>query len=167
MAENIPPGFEFAGWKLNPEWTYHYLKRPTRLRWESMGSRPVARMPEFHLSDREARDLAIYLNTLRPVKYEAPLAWAVDRVDTTKARAGAAIVKSNFCKTCHRIGGRGGRLGPDLTGVGARLKHDYIYRFIRDPRLFVPGTPMKDFELSDEEVEAVVHYLLAQGGDGQ
>ncbi len=36
------------------------------------------------------------------------------------ASQGQALVASNACFDCHRIGDRGSRVGPDLTGVGGR-----------------------------------------------
>ena len=33
---------------------------------------------------------------------------------------GKALVESSGCFDCHRIGDRGSRLGPDLSGIGAR-----------------------------------------------
>jgi PQQ-dependent dehydrogenase (methanol/ethanol family) len=37
------------------------------------------------------------------------------------------------CATCHRVGARGGRLGPDLTRIGASRSHAAITREIRTP----------------------------------
>ena len=37
------------------------------------------------------------------------------------------------CTTCHRVAGRGGRLGPELTRIGASRSHAAIAREIRTP----------------------------------
>jgi quinoprotein glucose dehydrogenase len=37
------------------------------------------------------------------------------------------------CVRCHKIGSRGGEVGPDLTGVGSRQKREYLLEAIVDP----------------------------------
>ena len=37
------------------------------------------------------------------------------------------------CATCHKAGGQGGEVGPDLTGVGKRLSKRQILESILDP----------------------------------
>jgi cytochrome c oxidase cbb3-type subunit III len=37
------------------------------------------------------------------------------------------------CSTCHMINGHGGRLGPDLSGVGASRTHDALVESVRQP----------------------------------
>ena len=44
---------------------------------------------------------------------------------------------SQQCTTCHRVGGRGGRLGPDLTRVGVSRSASAIAREIRTPSEWV------------------------------
>jgi putative heme-binding domain-containing protein len=42
------------------------------------------------------------------------------------------------CATCHRVGDRGGRLGPDLTRVGAARSRSALIREIRTPSAWIP-----------------------------
>ena len=37
------------------------------------------------------------------------------------------------CLRCHKISGLGGEVGPDLTGIGAKFKRDYLLESIVDP----------------------------------
>ncbi len=85
---------------------------------------------------------------------------------------GRTVFGARGCLACHQGPGReGGHFGPDLTAVaavaGSRVPGldaaDYLRQSIREPRSFVvPGfSPiMPDFGLSDEEIEAVVTFLL-------
>jgi alcohol dehydrogenase (cytochrome c) len=50
------------------------------------------------------------------------------------ASAGARIFwEQGGCATCHMVNGRGGRLGPDLSRVGASRSASYLADSIRDP----------------------------------
>ena len=42
------------------------------------------------------------------------------------------------CSLCHRVAGRGGRLGPDLTRIGAARSHTALVREIRTPSEWIP-----------------------------
>jgi len=44
------------------------------------------------------------------------------------------------CGQCHTIGARGGRLGPDLTSIGARRSPSHLRQSILDPEAEVPET---------------------------
>ncbi len=37
------------------------------------------------------------------------------------------------CITCHRLGSEGGKVGPDLTGVGSRFSRAYLIESILEP----------------------------------
>jgi putative heme-binding domain-containing protein len=49
--------------------------------------------------------------------------------------AGEAIYRrmASACVTCHAIGGAGGKLGPDMTSIGASAPPDYIIESILNP----------------------------------
>ena len=49
--------------------------------------------------------------------------------------AGEALYRrtASACVTCHAIGGAGGKLGPDMTSIGASAPPDYIIESILDP----------------------------------
>jgi quinoprotein glucose dehydrogenase len=38
-----------------------------------------------------------------------------------------------YCLRCHKVKGEGGEVGPDLTGIGARQKREYLLESIVDP----------------------------------
>ena len=44
-----------------------------------------------------------------------------------------ANVKKSLCIKCHRIGEQGGRIGPDLTGVGSRFSRIHLIESILEP----------------------------------
>jgi len=157
---NVPPSLANAGDKFQTVWLEIYLKAPHRRRWESTGVRPTLRMPNFLLSAQEARALAAYLSaqhdTTRITKYE----FEFRKNDSTIVAEGKQIYKEYACHGCHKIAGEGGEVGPDLSGVGSRLRPEYLATFLRNPQAFIPGSPMKNFDLWEEEVQALVAYLM-------
>ena len=54
--------------------------------------------------------------------HEGPAVALAQQADTPSGDSsrGKALVESSGCFDCHRIGDRGSRLGPDLSGIGAR-----------------------------------------------
>jgi cytochrome c oxidase cbb3-type subunit 3 len=65
---------------------------------------------------------------------------------------------SAACSTCHMFEGRGGRLGPDLTGAGSARSTDYLVESIRNPsRRLAQGLieAMKEFSEEYETVSVV------------
>lgn len=77
-----------------------------------------------------------------------------------------AIVAKFTCAACHVIGGVGGVVGPDLTGIGKKKDREYIRRAIMDPAAdvaegYVAGMmpPIYAQQLYAVELELLVDYL--------
>lgn len=61
--------------------------------------------------------------------------------------------EKSLCLKCHRVGDRGERVGPDLTGIGARFGRVYLIESILEPsRTVVPGFATLRVELRDGRV---------------
>ena len=69
---------------------------------------------------------------------------------------GAEAFKARGCTQCHQIHGEGGHKGPDLSGVGRRLKKDAIRK-----QILVGGDAMPGFAdaLEPAEIDALTSYL--------
>lgn len=77
------------------------------------------------------------------------------------------------CNTCHKIGGEGGAIGPDLTTVGAdgyktrfggAVTADYLAQKLKNPAVDNPAknSAMPSYEgLSADQQKALVAYLLS------
>jgi ubiquinol-cytochrome c reductase cytochrome b subunit len=156
---NIPPGLEFAGNKYREDWLVNYLRKPARIRWSAKDKRPVERMPDFDLSEQEARDLAAFLlqKNLDAKFPEPEFDWA--EADSEMAASGQDLVREYGCVGCHKIADEGQNIGPDLTHVGSKLADSFLFHIIKSPQVIVPGTPMKDFKLEQLDVEDMVAYL--------
>lgn len=77
-------------------------------------------------------DLLLIIAYLRDLGTVAPPEKPIGNVD-----AGAKLFASQ-CASCHRVAGRGGRLGPELTRVGAARSRAALEREIRRPSEWVP-----------------------------
>lgn len=64
-------------------------------------------------------------HTMKPAELDAFISLVRDRAD---AKRGEAIYRreSLRCTSCHRVGDRGGRVGPSLAAIGAASPLDYI-----------------------------------------
>jgi len=62
------------------------------------------------------------------------------------------------CATCHMFAGKGGRVGPDLTGAGTARSTEYLMESMRNPsRRLAQGLTeaMKEFSVEYETVDVV------------
>ncbi len=49
------------------------------------------------------------------------------------SEAGMAVYKAHGCAVCHRVRGDGGRMGPDLSNIGAMRSLGHLQEAVRDP----------------------------------
>jgi putative heme-binding domain-containing protein len=90
---------------------------------------PGTEMPSSNASDN---DLLLTIAYLRNVGTVAPSETPSGNVDH-----GARVFAAQ-CSSCHRVAGRGGRLGPDLTRIGIARSRAALVREIRNPSDWVP-----------------------------
>jgi cytochrome c oxidase subunit 2 len=88
-----------------------------------------------------------------------------------QVKAGQTIFLSTSCVNCHTVNGTtaNGKFGPDLThlmsrdtlGSGAALNNpEKLRQWVRDPQELKEGCYMPDMQLTDEELNQLVAYLL-------
>lgn len=102
------------------------------------------------MSDEEIWQVVTYL---RSVQVKAPAQPEGNAAHGKELFNGAA-----GCSTCHMIDGKGGRLGPDLTTVGASRSTEYLVESVRNPsRRLAQGIfeAMKEFPQEYESVSVV------------
>ncbi len=91
----------------------------------SMGV-PGTRMDPSRLSGRQAWQVVAFVRTLSAKASETDLPGAT--AEGKKLFWGPA-----GCSNCHMTGGRGGRLGPELSDIGWKRSPRYLRDFIRSP----------------------------------
>ena len=73
---------------------------------------------------------------------------------------GRAVYAEQRCRVCHSIGGEGNTRSP-LDGVGGRLTEREIRRWIVAPQDMNPAVAKRGYQLSEEDLNALVAYLTA------
>jgi putative heme-binding domain-containing protein len=87
---------------------------------------PGTAMPPFSFNPPELTAILAYLRNMRDVD--------VTRVPVGDAARGKALFEGRSdCARCHRVHGRGPRLAPDLSEIGATRTADALQRSILDP----------------------------------
>ena len=112
-------------------------------------------MPSVDLLGDEVAALTAYIEELRgggPYSEKAPRSYR------------------RYCAECHRLDGRGGDKGPDLTGIGSARTRSFIHRYIEDPKSLLGGSRMPGFlapegPLSHEQIEDIARFLAVQRAD--
>lgn len=87
-------------------------------------------MPASNAEDEELLMLIAYLRNIGTV---APAERPTGNVEN-----GQRLFAAN-CASCHRVAGRGGRLGPDLSRIGVARSSAALTREIRTPAEFIPS----------------------------
>ncbi|HKF66989.1 MAG TPA: c-type cytochrome, partial [Vicinamibacterales bacterium] len=101
---------------------------------------PGTEMPSSNAPDDEIRAIVAYLRTF----VTAPT--GVVRADTVHGER----VFSASCSSCHRVNGRGGALGPDLSRIGASRSRELLAREVRDASAAItPGYQAVTLVLKD------------------
>jgi mono/diheme cytochrome c family protein len=93
---------------------------------------------------------------------------------TVPVQGGTAFQRANVewllehrlpCRGCHVIDGRGGQLGPDLTGVGQRLDAGAIATHVTSPGTRVATSIMPPVPMPGKWRALLVAYLAGADGD--
>ena len=97
---------------------------------------PGTDMPAAREMDSPDDDLLMMIAYLRKLGTVAAPEVGIGNVEN-----GARLFASQ-CTSCHRVAGRGGRIGPDLTRIGVARSRTALVREIRTPSEWLPP----DFE---------------------
>lgn len=138
----VGPALDTLSEKGTDDWIARHLRDP-------QGVSPGTRMPKLSLLDDEVAALTAYIRSYNPNEPYTP--------------AAPKLFVEN-CSACHKLGGQGADLGPDLSEVGAMRDKAYINSYIADPSKFNAESTMPAFkeQLKDTEIEDIARYLARQ-----
>ncbi len=72
---------------------------------------------------------------------------------------GKKAYKKIGCSACHKIGEKGGIVGPDLTHIGARLNAAWMYKFFLNPQRMIKHVKMPNYGMKDKVAFNMAYYL--------
>ena len=152
-------------WKTNPEWAFRWIENPPAFR-------PATWMPRFFglannsspedtaRTQQEIRGIVTYL-------FEKTEAGGFPKPPGTgDASHGEKLVTSVGCLGCHAVArleksppSLRRRFGPNLDGIGSKATPEWIYAWVKDPKVYFPETRMPNLRLTDREALDITAYL--------
>jgi mono/diheme cytochrome c family protein len=156
-ADKIGPDLGRLGSKAFPHWLRRWLKNPRDYL-------PRTRMPNFLLTDQEVTAIEAFLRSVPGTSSanETP----VSRDEQVIAQ-GKKIFGEARCISCHAVEGRGGTLAPELSRIAGKARPGWLLQYLRDPKKHAANSKMPRYRFSNQELNAVVAYMLAQFQDGE
>jgi cbb3-type cytochrome oxidase cytochrome c subunit len=86
--------------------------------------------------------------------------------ETPILRKGAELFKTKACYGCHKVEGvSNGKLGVELSTVGTKWHWDYLEESIVKPKANNFESLMPEMDLAEDEVKALVIYLMSLTGE--
>jgi mono/diheme cytochrome c family protein len=123
---------------------------------------PAARMPQYHLSDRDVDAIITALLSMRSAP-DIPGKLIVPQRHAELQLAGefGRVYERYKCYVCHRFNGYGGTLAPDLSFEGSRAQRSWIVEFLKNPRTLRPILTfrMPQFNVTDAEAATIADYF--------
>lgn len=157
-ATDNPPSLEHLADKTTREWIFAWLKDP-----QAYSS--TATMPNFGLSDDDARDISAFL-----IAQSQPLPGDTLQLPPSKnadPTAGQSLYGESFCASCHAVQNAagnmvGGDVGPELTNVGTKAKREWLAAWVKDPGHYDPATKMPHYRFTDEQLAILTDFLASK-----
>ncbi len=158
QATDDPPSLSHIADKTTREWIYAWLKDPQAYAASAI-------MPNFKLSDPDARDISAFLiaNSTPLPEDTATLPASASKAPPDPTAA-ASLYGESFCASCHAVQNAagnvvGGDVGPELTRVGSKVKPEWLQAWLRNPRTYDPETAMPHYRFSEQQLSSLSRYL--------
>ncbi len=155
-ATDEPPPLTHIAEKTTREWTYAWLKNP-------QAYSVSATMPDFKLTDAEARDIATFL-----IEQSTPSGAATKKASLAgEAQEGASVYGEAFCASCHAVQNAaglmvGGDIGPELTRIGSKVKPEWLDEWLRNPKGYAAHTAMPRYRFTDKQLWLLEGFLMGK-----
>ncbi len=138
-----PPSLQGEGKKVQGDWLYTFLKKPSTIRpWLGI------RMPTFGFDDDQA---TLMVRHFEAADHVPPSYRSLEPIpaDHKQWQAGKEMFVKLQCLQCHQAAAASNKspsdLAPELSIAGNRLRHDWIVEWLKDPQLVQEGTRMPTF----------------------
>lgn len=74
---------------------------------------------------------------------------------------GEKVYRDAKCAVCHKIGSTGGKMGPDLTKVGATRDRAWLTKYLGNPKGENPKNKMPAVKVKGADLDNLIEYLLS------
>ena len=72
---------------------------------------------------------------------------------------GQKVYVAQKCSICHVVAGTGGKLGPELSGIGLTRTASWLEKYLPDPRAFNPKGKMPAQSIKGQDLKDLAAYL--------
>jgi cbb3-type cytochrome oxidase cytochrome c subunit len=160
-----------------PSWVYNKLRSPRVYddRREK-GYNDKLKMPNFHLSEEEARLITMVVAGLTKDMVATNRLAAMDP-QSRLIEEGRKRVSQHNCRACHIVDRTGRAIGaliadtnflpPDLSPEGARAQSPFLFNFLKDPSTMKIrpwlNVRMPTFHFDDQEANTLVTFFASEG----
>jgi len=156
------PKLDGIGSKVDKTWLYNWLKDPQKYF-------PKTKMPNFQLTDEEAKTLTDFLMTFKTFPSNAELE-TLPKILAEETKTGQEKIvelgstkfREARCISCHSINGKGGYAANDLGKVASKISAEWLYNYIKNPKKFQPDVVMPRYRLNEETLTAIVAYMESE-----
>lgn len=163
----LAPNLANEGTRVKADWLKTFLKNPQSIRSHGFLPGSGSRHPNFRLSANEVDTLSNFLMRSASRKSSLPAFTPKTLSAFSFAKAGKLFREKLACVGCHRLGDKGGIIGPDLSGLNERLQPAFVYGIIKDPANHAPGSVMPKIAMPEKTIALISNYLLQQSTDSQ
>jgi predicted CXXCH cytochrome family protein len=85
--------------------------------------------------------------------------------DVTRYNAAMDLFYEHGCLSCHKLRGRGGDIGPDITRAGELHDAEWHFKHFKDPKSVVETSEMPNDNLSDEHARLLTFLVMCYKGE--
>jgi mono/diheme cytochrome c family protein len=164
-----------------PSWIYNKVRSPRVYDDKrEKGYNDKLKMPNFHLSEEEARLITMVITGLTK-DMVAPNRMAAMDPHNRMIEEGRKRVSQHNCRACHIVDRTGRAIGaliadtnflpPDLTPEGARAQSPFLFNFLKDPTTMKIrpwlSVRMPTFHFDDQEANTLVTFFAGEGNAQQ
>jgi cytochrome c2 len=79
------------------------------------------------------------------------------------AAKGEKVYAAQKCHLCHKIGAVGGKMGPDLSAVGAKRDAAWMEKYLLNPKMVDPKNKMPAVKVKPQDLADLIAYLGTLG----
>ncbi len=126
----------------------------------------VATMPNQNLTASQINDVVAFLAWVGKIDTNGWPPKPITNMGGSTGPTGDVLFEQKGCTACHMINGKGAQgPGPNLSHIASQPydslsnSPDFLAKWLADPSAQKPGTLMPNFNLSQQEINALVVYL--------